>query len=310
MRIDRLLAITVMLLNRRRVTARELADYFDVSVRTVYRDIEAIMAAGIPIMSFQGNTGGFGIMENYKLNRQLLTFQDMTAILTALKGVNATFRDRSLDGAIEKISALIPDDKEDDYRRHSERFIYDVFPLWGESRQRQVLETVRSAVISDRLLRFSYRNAKGEYSERLVEPMTLVCKRYHWYLFAYCRMREDYRVFRLSRLREPVVLDETFARREKSFRDVEQPDTAALPTVRLRLKFAPAVRVHVEDFYDDESITVQPDGSLVVDVTFPEDPWVYSHILSFGEMVQVLEPAHIRRIIEDQAIKIQKNHQT
>ena len=108
MRLDRLLAITVLLLNRDRISARELARRFEVTVRTIYRDVEALCLAGIPVVSFQGNNGGFGLVENYRWDRQLLNMNDMVSMLTALKGVNETLGDDELDNAIEKVTSLVP----------------------------------------------------------------------------------------------------------------------------------------------------------------------------------------------------------
>lgn len=131
-----MLTITIMLLNRERISAKELADKFEISVRTVYRDIEAINLAGIPIISYSGNNGGFGIMENYKIDRQLLTLNDMTAILSALKGVNTTLEDRELDSAIEKIKSLLPRDRAFEMDQRSEQIIFDILPWGPGSRQK------------------------------------------------------------------------------------------------------------------------------------------------------------------------------
>ncbi len=115
MKIDRLLSMTILLLNRRKMTAPDLADYFEVSVRTVYRDVETLNRSGIPVVSFQGQGGGLCIPDHYKLSRQLLTFSDMVSILTTLKGVNQTMNNREITRAIEKITALIPPEKEAQY---------------------------------------------------------------------------------------------------------------------------------------------------------------------------------------------------
>jgi predicted DNA-binding transcriptional regulator YafY len=309
MRIDRMLSITVMLLNKDRISARELAEKFEVSIRTIYRDIEAINLAGIPVISYQGNNGGFGIMENYKIDRQVLTLKDMLAIISALKGINITLEDRELDTAIEKISSLVPKDKTEDLNRHLEQFIIDILPWGYGKKQKDQIKVIHDSIISNRLLIFVYRNAKGEVIERIVEPMTLVFKGYCWFLFSYCLIRKDFRIFRLSRMRNIRLLDKGFIRREASFQDYYQesinPDGGKVKMAHLVLKFSPEVRFRVEDCFDEEQIRIQDNGDLIVRVSFPEDQWVYSMILSYGENVVVLEPGHIREIILKKVNKIQ-----
>ncbi|MBN2007737.1 YafY family transcriptional regulator [candidate division KSB1 bacterium] len=304
MRIDRMLAITVMLLNRHRISARELADKFEVSIRTVYRDIEAINMAGIPVVSFSGNNGGFGILDTYKLDRQLLTLNDMTSILAALKGVNTTLEDRELDTTIEKIQNLVPKDKEKHVQQHLEQVVIDITPLGYTKRQKARLQIVQQATTRSRLLEFEYRNSRGETVTRIVEPLTLLFKGYAWYLYAFCRLKNDYRLFRLSRMKDPKMLEQEFIRKEKSYQEFGtfEPDTNKW--TRLVLKFSPNVRFRVEDYFEDESIEIQPNGDLIVTITTPEDDWVYSLILGYCEHVEVLEPDHVRDIIKQKAYKI------
>jgi predicted DNA-binding transcriptional regulator YafY len=304
MRIDRMLAITVMLLNRHRISAKELADKFEVSIRTVYRDIEAINMAGIPVVSFSGNNGGFGILDSYTLDRHLLTLNDMINILTALKGINSTLKDRELDTAIEKIQNLVPKDKEQQVQQHLEQVVIDFAPLGYTRRQKERLQVVQQAVTQSHLLQFEYRNSKGETCMRTVEPMTLLFKGYAWYLFAFCRLKNDFRLFRLSRMKNPLILDAQFIRREKTYIESGEQDAAKIPWVRLVMKFSSRVRFRVEDYFDEEMIEILPSGELLVTVDYPEDEWVYSLILGYGEYVQVLEPDHIRDIIRKKSQKI------
>ena len=310
MRIDRMLSITVMLLNRERVAARELAQRFEVSVRTIYRDIEAINLAGIPIVSYPGNNGGYGIMENYKIDRQVLTLKDMIAIVSSLKGINTALEDQELDSAIEKIRSLVPKNKTDQLELHLEQMVIDILPWGYPKRHKERLKMIYESIVHNRLLHFVYRNSKGEKRSRTVEPMTLVFKGYTWYLFAYCCMREDYRLFRLSRMNNLKSQDQFFARRRGSYRDFMEPDERKLNMAHLVLRFSPRARVRVEDYFDEEQISIRRDGSLIVKVSFPEDEWVYSFILSYGEDVEVVEPLHIRKIVKEKAKKITSLYQT
>lgn len=308
MRIDRMLAITVLLLNRDRVSAKELADKFEVSVRTVYRDIDAINQAGIPVVSYPGNQGGFGIMENYKLDRQVFTLDNMLSILSALQGLSNVFENRELDNAIEKISSLVPDDKTEDLNLYLQQVVIDVLPWGYQARQKRNIQKVHNALIAEQLMRFDYRNYESEFTERVVEPMTLMFKGYAWYLFAYCRMREDYRVFRLSRMKNIEILEQRFQRRKADYRDYETWDESASTQVRVKLRFAPGVRARVEDYFPEKDILYEKDGSMVVWTELPEMDWTYSHLLSYGEDMEVLEPESVRKKMREKIKRISDNY--
>jgi predicted DNA-binding transcriptional regulator YafY len=305
MRIDRLLGITVLLLNRERVTARELAERFEISVRTVYRDLETIHQAGIPVVSHAGNQGGYGILDTFRIDRQVLTFEDVVSLVSTLRGVNSALENRELDAAVEKIANLLPRHGEDALRRISERVVIDILPMGYTKKQKDRLQDIHRAVSEQRLIRFEYRNNRGEDSTRTVEPMTLVFKGSVWYLFAFCRLKSAYRLFRLSRMSPPSVLDETFERRTGSFQDIFASGETPPNLVTLQLRFSPEVRVRVEDFFDPDQIRTDAGGRLLVNVAFPEDEWVYSFLLGFGEHIEVLAPDRIRGLLAEKAGKIQ-----
>ena len=305
-----MLAIVVLLLNRKKITARELAERFEVSLRTVYRDIDAINQAGIPIVSSQGNNGGFHIVENYRLNHQFISLDNFRAILTALKGVNTTLQDRDLEMTMEKIRSLVPKELVSDLDKQLEQFVVDFLP-WGFNQRMQTrIQTINRAIMQSRMLSIDYQNLKGEASRRDVEPMTLMFKGYNWYLFAYCRFKEDGRVFRLSRIRDLELLDRTFIRRDIHFTDFTQQESSTQSLVELELKFEPSARLRVEEFFYAEQTHSQADGSMVVQAAFPEDQWIYSFILSYGPFVEVINPPHIRQLIADTAKKMLAVHQT
>jgi predicted DNA-binding transcriptional regulator YafY len=303
MRIDRMLAITVMLLNRDRIAAREFADKFEVSVRTIYRDIDAINLAGIPIVSFAGNDGGFGIMENYRIDRQVLSLNDMFTILSALKGVNTSLGDVELETAIEKIKSLVPKEKSGEMELHFEQLAIDLMPWEGSDRHKRIFKKIQGSINQNLLIKIKYSNTKAETLERVVEPMTLVLMGYAWYLFAFCRMRNDFRGFRLSRIKDIDILGHNFTRRDASYKNYIKQDNEQA-AVKLVLKFSSEIRSRVMDYFDEGQIDTQENGDMIVRVSYPEDEWVYSNILSYGDYVEVLEPVHLRKIILEKAKKI------
>ncbi len=304
MRIDRMLGIVVLLLNRDRVSAKFIADRFEISVRTVYRDIEAINMAGIPIVAYAGNNGGFGIMENYRLDRQVLTLQDMTSILTALKGVSPTLDDSDIDNVTEKILSLVPDDKMEQLKQKFEEFCIDIVP-WGQKQKpKEYLKELQLAIAQKRLVSFDYRNTKGEYAKRIVEPMTLVYKGFAWYLFAFCKIKNDYRIFKLIRMNNLNAEDAFFKRKDQSYHDYMKLSNDKAELINIVLRYSPVLRTHVEEYFDETNIEYLADESMIVRIALPDDNWLHSIILGSGEHVEVLAPEYLRSIIKEKAEKI------
>jgi predicted DNA-binding transcriptional regulator YafY len=308
MKIERLLSITLMLLNRRKVQAKDLAEYFAVSLRTIYRDVETLNSSGIPVISSQGYEGGFSIPDNFRMSRQLFTFEDMLSVLTTLKGVNHSLKNRDIDRAIEKITALIPEEKEDVYHRHLDSLMIDIGPWGGTGRQQDELATIQRAIGRSQLLAFDYTAMSDKTSHRLVEPHTLVLKSFHWYLLGYCRKRRDFRVFRLSRMRRLTVRDESFLRRMIDPRQYFEPENDSRPPVEIVLRFSARVRVKVEESFPPEQVVEERSGSILVTFSIPEDDWIVSMILGWGDDAEVVSPLWLRAAVQQKIISMQKKY--
>lgn len=287
-----------MLINRPFLTARELSEKFEVSIRTIYRDIETIITVGIPVVSWQGKKGGFCLIENYRVDRQLLTLDDITSILMALKGINTSLEDDNITDAIEKIESLIPGDKKELINRHFEHFIIDLSPWENSIKQKKKLSLIQQALTGQRLLRFCYRNLKGEVLTREIEPMSLILKSNCWYLYGFCRIRNDFRIFRISRVFDCEVMQSSFLLRKHPFNEHDFFNNDKRSSIDLLLRFPSSAKSIVEEFYSECPSTTDNNGGITIKVTFPEDEWVYSMILSHGADCEVLSPAHIRNLIK------------
>jgi predicted DNA-binding transcriptional regulator YafY len=304
MKIDRLLSITLMLINRPLITARELSEKYEVTVRTIYRDIEAISASGIPVVAYQGKKGGFCLMENYRIDRHILSLNDMTSILVALKGLNSTFNNKDVDNTIEKIECLVPDDKKNYVQQQFDNVIIDL-SSGGESPEHKIkIQLVNRAVSEKKLITFNYRNLQGEESVRCIEPMTLILKVHCWYVYGYCTSKNDFRLFRISRMRNCEIQNKTFIRKSKVYKEIGYFELGKRSAIPIILKFGPAARNRVEEFFGDSIQSIHNDGSCTVKVTFPEDEWVYSTLLSYGEDLEVISPPHLRAIIKEKLNKM------
>jgi predicted DNA-binding transcriptional regulator YafY len=310
MKIDRLLSIVVILLNQDNVTAKELADRFEVSIRTIYRDIETINMSGIPIVSNQGRYGGFSILKNYKISHQLLTLDDMISIATALKNIGNFTQNKDVGLTIDKISNLVPEDKKEEFDYYFNEIIICDLP-WGyrtNLKDKEKFRILYEKIVEEKLLNIEYRDSYEDITGRNIEPMSLVLKGFNWYVFAYCHLREDYRFFRLSRIYKIKLLEEKFIRREMSYEDFKERSNSNYNMVELVLKFSPEVSQRVADFFYEEDTIIEKNGCKIVKVSYPEDEWVYSMILSYGEYVEVVEPLHIKKIIKERARKIYEKY--
>lgn len=306
MKIKRLLAMTVMLLNRRKVTAKELSEYFDVSIRTIYRDVETLNHSGIPIVSWQGYEGGFCIADNYKLSRQLLTFDDMLSILTTLKGINNTLKNRDIDNSIEKIASLIPEDREVDYQNHSDSFIIDISP-WGMSEnQEKIIQIIHQSISNSNLISIKYIGANGKVTKRTVEPHTLAMKSFSWYLLAFCKLRNEFRVFKLQRIKELEIIDEHFIRREVDATEHFTTNSDKRKRQKVKVKFSSKVKQRIYELFDEKSLKNSDDGSVIAELNLPIDEWVYSFILNFGENAEVISPPEVKKEIAKKIKKMNK----
>ena len=308
MKADRLLSIIIYLLNRDLVSARELAERFEVSVRTIQRDMETIELAGIPIMTIQGPHGGYSLMEGFSLDRQLVGVEDLFHIITALSSVGASLPSKSIPQTIEKMKALLPGASQDEIGARNQKLIMDFSAFGGSVKQQELFRRLEHAIDNSILIAFDYTNNRFEAARRIVEPMTLAFKWRSWYLIGYCRLREDYRIFRLGRIKNLETQERHFSRREfDAAAFIEQAQIfSPEQSINLKLRFDACMRHLVEEFFPADKFTVEADGSLLTEACMPESGWVYGHILSYGEFVEVLEPAHIRKIIRSSAENIKK----
>ncbi len=305
MKIERLLTMTILLLNRRKVTAKELAEQFNITVRTVYRDIETLNASGIPVISYQGYEGGFCIADNFKMSRQLLTFDDITSLLSLLKGVNQTLHNRDVASVIEKITALIPSEREAEYQTHSNSFMIDITP-WGRGAHIEELITdMHSAVSESRKVTFDYTTANGNSSIRSVEPHTMVMKSFSWYLLGYCELREQFRLFKLVRMQNISISETRFVRREIDPQKFFSNGSDTRPLMDVVLKFDSSMRYKIEEDFDSSQYKINEDASLTVSFPIQEDEWVTSMILSYGANVTVLSPARLQKRVAQEIQKMQ-----
>lgn len=313
MKLERLLSIIILLLNRRMVQAKELAERFEVSVRTIYRDIEAINRAGIPIITYQGTNGGIGLAEGYRLDRNVLTNDELAAIVTALRSISTSYGNEQHLSLVEKINSVVPDSYSEEFQHKTSRVLIDFSPWDGIEKLQSKLQLLKEAVDSSLIAEFTYSNAQGEVSHRIVEPHMLILKGRQWYLKAYCLGKKQFRLFKLKRMKElDVAAERTFIRRELSEHEYTTGKSTCDPSqvTEIVLRFDEDSRHLAEEWFGVEELTQNEDGSWQVKKAYPEDEWLYSFILSLGHHAEVLEPPHLRKIIASRAEQIVKMYKS
>lgn len=296
MKIDRLLSIVILLINRPLIQAKELADMFEVSVRTIYRDIESINRAGIPVVTYQGAGGGIGLMEGYRLDRNLLTEHELADIFTALQSVSS-YGGGEHSLLMEKISSVIPPSQSAAFRSKTAQLVVDFSPWGMQGPLEERLALLKEALEESAAVTFEYVAASGAVSRRSVEPYTLVLKGQSWYLYGFCTERGDFRLFKLLRMKSLVKEERRYVRQDIPVKELPWSSGWADPsgTTPVVLHFTAAGRHLAEDYFDCSELHPDGDGGYTVTVYYPEDNWLYGFLLGFGPLAEVLEPEHIRR---------------
>ena len=294
MKVDRLVSIIMILLDKKRIGAQELADMFEVSPRTIYRDIDAINMAGIPVRGASGVGGGFEIMQEYKVDKKVFSADDLSALLMGLSSLSGMIRGDELVHALAKVKSFIPADRAKEIELKVNQICIDLSPWVGNRNIQPYLETIQSALQENKLLSFEYIAHHGNKTARTAEPYQLVLKGNHWYLQGYCRIRNDFRLFRLSRMSNLQIKEEIFAPRDYQKPQLDFDSILETMQTKIKIRIHRSVMDRVLDFciYEDFS----PDGNEYYIVNFPfiDNEYHYDILLSFGDKCECLEPLHIR----------------
>lgn len=299
MRESRLFRIVYYLLQNGKATAPELAQKFEVSIRTIYRDIDSISSAGIPIYATQGKGGGISILNDYTLDKSLFSEQEQEQMLTALQGMVATTEENSNE-LLTKLSGL--------FQINSTNWIEVDFSDWAHrTPQQDTFNIIKEAIFQKRVISFCYFSGKGNKEKRNVRPIRLVFKSKSWYLYSFCLLRNDYRFFKLTRIKELEMLSETFTQDFTPTKIEKQIQVEN--TVAVKLKFDRQAAFRVYDEFTD-SITEDSQGNLYVQIDLPDNEVLYSYVMSFSDSVEVLEPQSIREQMKKRLQKMQEKYRT
>ena len=293
---SRLFKILYYLMDRKRATAPELAAEFEVSQRTIYRDVETLSGAGIPIYTQPGRNGGICLLQDFLLDRVLLSENEKQELLTALQSISATGYMGGKE-MLTKLSAL--------FHVNTENWLEVDFSRWGKhTYDSSKFELLKTAVIQCQEVTIVYENSNSEQSTRTVQPLKICYKSKEWYLKAFCTNRQDFRIFKLNRILELELSEKRFV--PKPYPEEKndfQPDCP-----QIVLLFSREIAYRVYDEFDRTEIEYQKNGDLLVHTEMPVDPWLTGYLLSFGAQVEIMEPAYLKEILAAQAQEIYRKN--
>lgn len=300
MKIERLIGILSVLLQREKITAPELAERFEVSKRTIHRDIEALCNAGIPVCTTRGAGGGIQLMEGYRMDRTLLTAKDMRMLLAGLRSLDSVSSGNSYRLLMDKLK-----DGSSKLIEGSDIFLIDL-SSWDKRGIAEKLETIQAAIEQHRVLSFDYYAPNGTCN-RQIEPYKLLFKWSSWYVWGNCRLKQAFRLFKLNRMENICILNEPVPER---FVPLPELRTEAMfPTqVHLKAVFEPAMQWHLLEHFGAASYTVQPDGTLFFEMDMDEEGLIH-WLLSCGTSVTVLEPHNLRERLRSMVSEILAKYQ-
>jgi len=293
MQINRLLEIVIILLNNSKVTAKELADKFGVSIRTIYRDLEILSTSNIPIYTTRGSQGGISLLENYTLDKRIVNEEEQKEILAALHSLQVV--GVSDNEVLLKLSSLFQSNQ-------NESWIEIDFTEWGSTIiEKEFFELLKKSILQNIVVTFTYFNSYRQSGVKEVEPVKLLYKAHHWYLLAFDQTKDDFRVYRLSRIKDLQLLNKHFIKKSSEHFVMEKDMVEQFDLI---LKFDSVLAYRVYDLFSDDDIEELEDGSMLVNMTFPYGDWPIGFVLSFGSNVEVVEPLWLKESVQAEVKKI------
>lgn len=299
MKMTRIISIIMLLLEHDIISATKLADMFEVSPRTIYRDIDTILMAGIPIQTFPGASGGISIMAEYKIDKKLFTLSDITALLIGLNSIHSTLSNEELMATIVKIKGLVPANQHKDVEATLNQITIDHTPWHGNQHLLNYINLIKIAMSEKKLLTFKYYDRLGKKSFRKIEPYRLALKNSNWYIQGYCCDRNDYRIFSISGMEKLKLSDEQFTPREFDYNSKDLEFRAGQTPTLLKLRVHESLRGTILKYCSEENIQNDEDSHFIVYFPIVADDYWYSILLQFGDKCECLEPQHVREELKN-----------
>ena len=294
--LNRLFQIVYLLMEKPQMTAKELAAIFEVSERTIYRDIDKLSIAGIPIYTNQGKHGGISILPDYVLDKSVLTTEEKKKIMESLNALNEVSLSVDKD-SVSKLRSFLGEQYQD--------WIEIEFSSWGNSTEdAAIFEQIKNAILEHHYMEIVYSGNQAGLVERKIKPIKLCFKDQAWYLYAYCCLREDYRFFKLKRISSITVLDTCFEP-EMVGKVLPQVSTKySAPMESVQVAFEISKEMAFRAYEELSNITVTDSGKLLCKIEVTDINWFLSYVLSYGSHMRVLEPLEIKERVKQEIEKM------
>ena len=296
---SRLFKILYYLLKNGTTTVKELAEIFEVSTRTIHRDIDSLSSAGIPICTSRGRHGGVYIMNNFILDKSVFSAEEKDQILTAINDFSFIL-DEDTNDLLNKLSAI--------FNTNARNWIEVDLSNWRYNKPSQdIFNSIKFAILDKKIISFEYYS-KGNSTYRKIEPIKLLFKSYNWYIYGFCLFRNDYRLFKLSSINHLEVLEDKFERCDETSSIVDNAFYNQ-NLVPVKLMFDKSISYRVFDEFDKSEIEID-DEYLIVNTNLPSNDYLFSYLLSFGSNVELLEPYDLREEFKKVIKEISKKYFT
>lgn len=295
MKIDRLIAIIMVLLNCDKITATKLAEMFEVTPRTIYRDIDTISQAGIPIVTTTGIDGGISILPTYKIDKKFFSPEDIQSLLMGLSSISTTLPPSELVGIKEKLKNLLPTEHTKERLLKSNQITIDLTTWMGNKKFIVTLEQLKEALNLNTLIMFDYYNLKGSKTNRIVEPYQLILKESYWYLQGYCTEKNSFRTFKLSRITNLKLLNSTFVPRNFTPLPLSGQGWIDQQLIPIQLRIDASLLEKMIELCGEDHIIPTDYNTFIVTFPFVPDDMGYNLLLSFGDKCECLSPPDIRK---------------
>jgi len=299
MQIDRLFKIVYILLDKKTVKAKYFAELFEVSTRTIYRDVETLSLAGIPIYSKKGKNGGISLLDNFIIDKSLLSEKEKNNLIMGLQTLKAVNYE-TVDDALIKLKHLFNND--------SDNWIEVDFSNWGAIEEDKIkFEKIKNSISNSNKIQFLYYSRDGSKSKRNVYPLKLVFKHKAWYLEGFCLNKKDYRLFKIHRIYQLEVINSNFIRKDLVRKTKKLENNDKNNFLKLKIKFSKNTKYRLFDEFYISNITETKFG-YEVEFEAEENEWLYNYLISFGTEIIDIYPRFIRDKIVDRLQNILKSY--
>lgn len=293
MKYETMLKILFLLLSKGKVSAKYIAQRFEISTRTVMRYLDTMSLANIPIIADSGRNGGFYIADSYKLPANFLTEKEFNAVVNSLTSYNQNMQNKSINSAIDKLLSIKSQDKRTvDVK--SGNLIIDGSSWNGNDTAKNVISLISEAIEDNKKTLIGYADRNGDETIRVIEPHVIILKQGLWYVYGYCHLRNAFRMFKVSRITFADVKAETFEKRKVEINSLTNGKWFEnLPAEQITLGISKSAKSEVEEWLGVDKVFTL-DGKLVAQASLPYDEWLISKILSFAGRVTVIAPQKLK----------------